>query len=109
MAQACEFSINVAEVRDSLTKAADAMILRRFNGFFRYHGVGGYLFKNRLETITESSIRWTIATRLSAEDIGNFMCEFSRAYCHLGDQESVYFSIDGLAYLVNSDGEINEL
>lgn len=106
MTNAREIVIRAAFVSDELTRAASAMILAEYGGYFRADGFGGYTFADG-RTIEESAIAWHIATAKTDYEILEFIIQFARQYCRAGAQESVYFlDSDGIAYLAEADGHI---
>lgn len=109
MTQAREITISVAAVSPELTTAAGNLILRKFGGYFRATGFGGYTYADG-RTIEESSVQWRIATAESAAIIRRFISIFACAYCAAGNQESVYFAdVDGSAFLADSAGILSPL
>ncbi len=97
-----EIVIRVAAVSPELTAAASAMIVQKFDGYYRTEGFGWYAFDEVPAT------EWHIATTAKDSERFEFMSAFAAAYCKAGNQESVYMlDIDGSAYLVQSSGRID--
>lgn len=101
-----EMILRVAFVSDELTQAASEVIARTFGGFFLARGQGGYV--NGAGTMDlEDSIAWHIGTNAKDSTRLEFLIDFARSYCKLGDQESVYCrDTDGTLYLGYVDGTL---
>lgn len=99
-----EILIRAATVSPELTRAASAMILEQFGGYFRTDGTGGYTFYDG-QMIEEPSIEWRIRTTAKDLEIYTFFSQFAESYCHAGNQQSVYMEdAEGCAYLGYSNG-----
>ncbi len=104
-----EIIIRVGAVSAELTRAASAMILGEYSGYFLTEGFGGYTFADG-RTKEESAISWHIGTNAKDSARLEFIYHFARAYCSAGNQESVYFQdSDGVPYLVFADGHITPI
>lgn len=106
--KAREIRIAAAIVSTGLTRRASSLILNTFGGYFRIDGQGGYTFADG-QTIEESAISWLIGTSRDPAAVRRFMAAFGVVYCGEGNQESVYFTDGGHAYLVGKDGHIRDI
>lgn len=104
-----EIIIRVGAVSAELTRAASAMILGEFGGFFVVEGFGAYTFQDG-RTECAPSIAWHIGTAAKDSARFEFLSRFAMEYCKAGNQESVYMlDSDGAAYLAFASGKIEPL
>ena len=104
-----EFILRASIVSADLTRAASAMILSEFSGFYVTEGAGGYTFEDGRKE-PAPAMAWHVGTAAKDSERFAFVARFARLYCHAGNQESIYFlDSDGAAYLVFLDGRINPL
>ena len=101
-----EIIIRAAFVSDELTRAASAMILAEYGGYFRAAGQGGYTFADG-QAEECAAIEWRIGTDSKDSARLEFLARFAAEYCKAGDQESVYMAdIDGAVYLAFGNDRI---
>ena len=101
-----EIVIRAAFVSDELTRAASAMILAEYGGYFRTEGQGGYTFADGAAEECRA-IEWRIGTDSKDSARLDFLAQFAAEYCRAGDQESVYMvDSDGAVYLAFSTDRI---
>lgn len=116
-----EFILRASIVSADLTRAASAMILSEFSGFYATEGAGGYTFEDGRKE-TAPAMAWHIGTAAKDSERFAFVARFACFYCKAGfveiggiacmggNQESIYFlDSDGAVYLVFSDGRINPI
>lgn len=104
-----EIILRVATVSPELTRAASAMILGEYGGFFMAEGFGAYTFADG-RTECAPSIAWHIGTTAKDSTRFKFLSRFAMEYCKAGNQESVYMAdTDGAAYLAYASGKIEPL
>lgn len=101
-----EMILGLGFVSPELTACAETWLLRKFPGFFRMDGVGGYTFRNG-DKETESALRYVIGTSEDSAILAGIVRDFAAAYCAAGNQESIYWrDRKGFSWIVDAAGNL---